>query len=205
MDYRDCFLMPPNETEHAIRALIAAAQAHSEHQRTLAARYLQAADCAAMRKWVSSVQGRYDPLVHGPGPTSANKSIPASQRDPIRMPPASMKKDMVARDGWQCRFCSLKLMPSQTIKKIIKFYPDTTRWGGAEREKHALLRAMWAQYDHILPHSSGGKTQLDNLVMTCGPCNYGRNSWTLEDCRLNNPLRRKVVGIEWDGLTDAFN
>jgi len=86
-----------------------------------------------------------------------------------------------------------------------KLYPDALPWGKTNDTQHAAFQALGLQYDHLIPHSRGGSTDLSNLVITCAPCNYGRGSYTVEEVGLNNPLLREPigsgpVGSGWDGL-----
>ncbi len=59
---------------------------------------------------------------------------------------------------------------------------------------------MWLQNDHIIPHSRGGHTTLDNMVITCAPCNFGRMEYTLAEVGLADPRDRPPVISDWDGL-----
>lgn len=59
---------------------------------------------------------------------------------------------------------------------------------------------MWLQYDHLLPHARGGDNNLDNIVITCAPCNFGRMNWTLEEVGLIDPRTRQPVHSAWTGL-----
>jgi 5-methylcytosine-specific restriction endonuclease McrA len=59
---------------------------------------------------------------------------------------------------------------------------------------------MWMQFDHILPHSRGGDNTMDNVVVTCAPCNFGRAERTLEEVGLMDPRQRPPEGTSWDGL-----
>jgi 5-methylcytosine-specific restriction endonuclease McrA len=56
------------------------------------------------------------------------------------------------------------------------------------------------QYDHLVPHARGGGNGLDNIVITCGPCNFGRMERTLEEVGLIDPRTRAPVRSSWDGL-----
>jgi len=78
--------------------------------------------------------------------------------------------------------------------------PSIAIWGQRNVDCHAALQAMWAQYDHVLPHAYGGGNDLDNLVVTCAPCNFGRMEYTLEDAGLIDPRTRPPVRSSWDGL-----
>ena len=71
----------------------------------------------------------------------------------------------------------------------------------AKQEKDLLLAlAMWAQYDHILPYARGGTSNLDNIVVACAPCNFGRMNYTLEEVGLTDPRLREPVRSTWGGL-----
>ncbi|WP_370245679.1 HNH endonuclease [Acidipila sp. EB88] len=59
---------------------------------------------------------------------------------------------------------------------------------------------MWAQYDHVLPHARGGDTSLDNLLLTCAPCNFGRMNSTLDEVGIQDPRLRAIRPSTWDGL-----
>ncbi len=67
-------------------------------------------------------------------------------------------------------------------------------------EQHAALQCMWLQFDHILPHSRGGTNDLENIVVTCAPCNFGRMDNLLSELRLNDPRDRGFEKTHWDGL-----
>ena len=59
---------------------------------------------------------------------------------------------------------------------------------------------MWMQFDHILPHARGGDNSIENMVITCAPCNFGRMKYTLAEMGLADPRMRPVEKIDWDGL-----
>jgi 5-methylcytosine-specific restriction endonuclease McrA len=69
---------------------------------------------------------------------------------------------------------------------------------------HAGVMAMTACFDHLLPYSRGGATDLDNVILCCWPCNNGRGSLTLAEVGLIDPRERAPApgpGWEaWDGL-----
>ncbi len=81
-----------------------------------------------------------------------------------------------------------------------KAYPKELRWGTTNPEQHAAFQCMWLQYDHILPHSRGGDNSLENMIITCAPCNYGRSEYTLEEVGLIDPRTVPVQHTVWDGL-----
>jgi 5-methylcytosine-specific restriction endonuclease McrA len=73
-------------------------------------------------------------------------------------------------------------------------------WGRTNMTQHAAFQAMWAQYDHVLPYARGGNSTLDNMIVTCAPCNFGRMNYILEEVGLADPRGREPIGSKWDGL-----
>jgi len=59
---------------------------------------------------------------------------------------------------------------------------------------------MWAQFDHAVPYTRGGSNEMDNLVVTRTPCNFGRMQYTVEEVGLVDPRTRDPVRSMWDGL-----
>ena len=84
--------------------------------------------------------------------------------------------------------------------RLISLFPELLRWMNTNGTKHRMLQIMDAQYDHVVPHARGGETSLENLLLTCAPCNYGRNGFTLGEMRLVDPRTRILIPSEWDGL-----
>jgi hypothetical protein len=83
---------------------------------------------------------------------------------------------------------------------VASLYPEAVPWGRKNSEQHAAFQAMWAQYDHVLPHAKGGTNDLSNVVITCAPCNFGRMEFTLEEVGLIDPRSRSPKTTQWDGL-----
>lgn len=79
-------------------------------------------------------------------------------------------------------------------------YPESLPWGGTNPEQHAAFQCMWLQFDHILPHARGGDNSVNNVVVTCAPCNYGRSSKVLCEVGLIDPRGLPVHTTSWDGL-----
>lgn len=51
------------------------------------------------------------------------------------------RQNVLARDRWKCQYC------------------------GEQKRTHELT------FDHVLPRSRGGRTEWENIVMACEPCN----------------------------------
>ena len=116
------------------------------------------------------------------------------------MPNASDKRMLHLRDGYHCRFCSIPVIRKEIREALRILYPSAIRWGSTNGSQHAAFQAMWAQYDHVIPHALGGDNGLDNLVVTCAPCNFGRMNHSLEEVSISDPRKRAPLSSHWDGL-----
>ena len=132
--------------------------------------------------------------------SSGTPSLASEYRVAARMPNAQERCQLHARDGFHCRFCGIPVIRAEVRERIQRAYPQALRWGKRNVERHAAFFALWAQYDHLLPHAHGGGNELSNIVVTCAACNYGRGGYTLAEVGLAHPLERPPVRSAWDGL-----
>ena len=166
---------------------------------------IKQADMQIVWDWTDSICGPEEPTVHRRRPVKgAPKTLDESERDPKRKPSKQEELALIKRDGHQCRFCGIPVIHKKIRVTMRKHYPDELRWGDFKREQHAAFQCMLMQFDHIVPHSRGGRTDPDNLVVTCAPCNYGRIfggiACTIEETGLIDPRTRPVKRTNWDGL-----
>lgn len=75
---------------------------------------------------------------------------------------ASLTRQVIERDGWICSYCDLDISKSDV--------------------RHAI--------DHVFPLSKGGTNELDNLCMSCQPCNSSKGD--------------KILDEEWSPPNDDF-
>ena len=193
---RNCFRDPIAEIYDAARYLDAAVSAHLESEFDLAKDLFSRTNSEAIWNWTDSIWGANSPYVH----VQKLESKTEGRRDKERMPTAEQKAQLHQRDGFHCRFCGLPVVRPEVRKKICAAYPSQVPWGRTNKSQHAALQAMWAQYDHVVPHSHRGKNDLDNLVVTCAACNFGKMSYTLEELSLSDPRDRPPIQSLWDGL-----
>lgn len=203
---RRCMMEPIDEVWAAARLLHDAADAHFTGDRSAAARLIREADNPVIWALATRIMSEIDQDIQRKREISdAPPLIPESLR-PQSKPKEEIKNAVRTRDGHFCRFCGIPVVDPIAWSRIRKLYPEA-RWGSRDRERHAAVFYMWLQYDHVLPNSRGGPTTLDNLIITCGPCNFGRNHFTLEQVGLINPRTLPAHsrrGMEvWDGL-DRF-
>ena len=154
-----------------------------------------------VRDWVESLWGSTSVQIHrfrkveGAPPT-----LDGNDRDPKKKPERKLQQSIIHRDGYRCRFCGIPVIHDKIRNAMRRHYGDALPWGRTNTGQHAAFQCLWLQFDHVLPHSRGGPTDFDNLIITCGPCNFGRSDWTLEEVGLIDPRARPVTRTDWDGL-----
>jgi 5-methylcytosine-specific restriction endonuclease McrA len=197
---RTCFRTPIPELDEAARVLGVAVDAHMEGDAATAARLIRQTDRPVIREWLESIWGANSPYVTYREVTGSAPVLSKDERVKARMPSTDEKRRLHRRDGFHCRFCGLPVIRSAVRAKIASVYPDELRWGRTNLTQHAAFQAMWAQYDHVVPHARGGSNDLDNLVVTCAACNFGRMNYLLAEVGLSDPRSREPIRSNWDGL-----
>lgn len=196
---RDCFADPIPEIFEAANLLNYAVSAHERGDEARAAILLRAADMSIIGEWL-------DPIWSAPHRQVVRE--PAADLPPVLLKPDRhkprdatdpMKRILVARDGHHCRLCGIPLVRAAIRKLLTSHYPDAARWTGQKAsQQHRGLQVLWLQYDHVVVHSRGGETTLENLVVTCPACNYGRDRYMMCEVGLRDP-RTAIRRPSWDG------
>ena len=194
---RRCLREPVAEIFDAAKYLDDAVSAHLEGRRDVADELIRRANMPAIREWVESIWGKNTGFL----PKGASVgSIAKHLRVKERMPTPAQKAELLRRDGYHCRFCGIPVIRTEIRKRIHAVYPEALPWGRKNIEQHAAFQAMCVQYDHLVRHASSGTNDLENIVITCGPCNFGRVHYSLEEVGLIDPRTRGPVRSNWDGL-----
>lgn len=204
---RDCFRDPIPEIFEAAAILADAASAHLRGDRGTADELLRAADMPIIGEWLDTIwmgqNNAYRAIRKVSGlPEVLLKADRAKPRDAT----PTMKKALVARDGFHCRLCGIPLIRAGVRRALNRLYPEAARWTGIRaNEQHRGLQVMWLQYDHVVVHSRGGETSMENLVVTCPACNYGRDRYMMSEVGLRDPRSHPRLPswngwYHWDGL-----
>jgi hypothetical protein len=198
---RRCLREPISEIADAQTLLSEAADAHLAGDSTRAATLIVAADIQAIRDWTDSIWGRHNAnILRVREVPNAPANLPAELRPRPRHPHAALRRRVIARDGYHCRFCGIPVIERGIRVLLRAAYPDALHWGKTNRQQHAAFQCMWLQYDHVLPSGRGGESTFENLVVTCAPCNFGRMERTLDEVGVIAP-RLATSHTDWDGLT----
>jgi HNH endonuclease len=204
---RRCLREPIPEILYAARLLDEAVGAHIAGNAGEAARLIRASDIPAIGQWSDSLWGsranhpdqhhyhRVRKIVDAPS------LLAKDDRLPVRMPNATEQRQIIARYGWNCSFCGIPVVEKRVRTKLTQLYPEDARWGSTVVSQHWALQAMWLQFDHVLPHSRGGSNDIENIVISCAPCNFGRMNYTLDEVGVIDPRTMIIPSRPWDGLT----
>ncbi len=143
--------------------------------------------------------GRFRQMHYGPEPLPVAKP----ELDPVRRV-APYELEVFTRDHYACRYCGVRILPKPVLKRMEAIvgkdtFDVSTR---SNSKRHGIKMAFGGILDHVEPHSRGGRTNPDNLVTSCWPCNYGKSSHTLAELGLQDPRDRPPVSTDWLGLTE---
>jgi len=196
---RRCLLPPIPEFAVAADLLAKAADALLAEELEQCATHLFAADLRPLRDFHYRVAGPASLEIHGQ--TGNPKFTPVPKENRPRMPGAAASMAIMARDGFRCRFCGSRVVIKEAAHVFHHFVPDAARQGPTNETRHFGLGCITASIDHLVPYSRGGTNDEDNLLTACGPCQFGRNVYTLEEVELANPFDFPPVVDDWDGLT----
>ena len=201
MNFKRCFREPIKEILDSARYLDAAVSAHLNGKDRIARELFDLANDQNVWDWTDSVWGKNSNYV------TINKQpkLHTIKKDKARMPDSEMKKLLHERDGYHCRFCGIPVIHADIRKILNTIYPDNVVWGRTNASQHAAFQCMWLQYDHVVPHSAGGKNELENLVITCAACNFGKMEYTVEELGLEDPRNHDPIKSTWDGLERMRN
>jgi 5-methylcytosine-specific restriction endonuclease McrA len=181
--------------------LSAAADAHLNGDTAAATTLFAKADMPAVYNWAWTDWQRPSLNIRVPKPENDLTKLPKSDLDPVRAPTKTTRQAVLARDGYRCRYCGIPVIDADIRKKVHKLYPDAVPWVSSSPEKqHAAFSCFWLQYDHVIPHSHGGRSDEENVVICCALCNFGKLNYTLKQLDIADPRLRPPVPTRWDGL-----
>ncbi len=189
---------PTAEVMESINSLISAVDAHIATDYALAASLFDKANCPITWKWLNDAWANSRRNIINSSSAYEGKVIPKTERD--KPPSASIKKEVLARDGYRCRYCGLPVVLADIRKIAHQLYPAQVPWGRKNTEQHSGFQVTWLQFEHVIPRSQGGHSSLDNLVVSCALCNFAKGQYLLEQLDLEHPLLREPVNTQFDGL-----
>jgi 5-methylcytosine-specific restriction endonuclease McrA len=199
-DLRHCNKAPIREIFDAWQTLSQAVDAHLAGDTGRAMALLGEANSPAVCAWTNPTWGRPRLNVRHWHPSNDTRVVPSESRHSLRHPTDAVKQAALTRDGFRCRYCGIPVIHAEIRKLAHRLYPDAVPWGRNLDEQHAAFQCMWLQFDHVVPHSHGGPSTLDNIVVTCALCNYGKDCYTLAQLGLTDPRTRPPEPGVWDGL-----
>lgn len=190
---------PIPEIFEAYYLLSAAADAHLHGQFEAAASLFARANIPAVYDWAWAEWQKPRLNIRVPKPENDTRKVPKSEKDKdLRV---AQKRLILARDGFRCRYCGIPVIDSDIRKLMHKLYPDQVPWtDNRPEQQHSGFSSMWLQYEHIVPLSHGGRSDENNVVISCALCNFGKDVSTLKQLDIADPRLRPPVPAPWDGL-----
>ncbi len=195
-----CLREPISEIFEAARLLDAAVTLHIQGKSSLAEELIKAADLPEIREWTESLWGKGSPYVTFREVHNTPPKLPKADRIAVRMPGTKEKQALHIRDGFHCRFCKIPVIRKEVRQIFHDLYPNALQWGRKNLEQHAAFQAMWLQYDHVIPHARGGNNNINNVIITCAPCNFARMDFLVEEVGVEMPNLTTKPTSSWDGL-----
>ncbi|MGC1261570.1 MAG: HNH endonuclease [Jannaschia helgolandensis] len=205
---RRCLREPIPELFQAAFLLEEAVNAHLAGDRAHAQERLIATNTAEIRAYVGSLwhsRKKYPQQVHYFRLRNVATLPERKPKSPDRSPTAAQKREVVTRDGYVCRYCGIPTIPVEVRDALRMAYPDELPWPRIDAIQHSAFQALWLQYDHVIPHSYGGDNDVQNIVVSCGGCNFGKNAFHLLELGLEDPRSRPPLRSSWNGLIQILS
>lgn len=197
---RNCLREPIKEIFEAAVLLGEAMEASRAGNRALAIKCIESANMPMVRDWTESIWGKQTPYVRPANVENLPPLVISEGRVVARMPDISQQRILLDRDGYCCRYCGIPLIRKEVRERVRLLFPEIGIWGRTNVSQHAAFQAMWLQFDHVMPHSRGGTNELENIVVGCAPCNFGKMNFCLEELELADPRLRPPQKQKWSGL-----
>jgi hypothetical protein len=141
---RRCLLEPIQEIFDAAQLLDAAADAHIASEAHLATDLIVKADIPAIAAWTNSIWGTRSANIHRFRPMLAPPPLLSKKERPLpRMPELVIKREVVKRDGYHCRFCGIPVIDEKVRRVLHGAYPNALRWGPTNAGQHSAFQCMW--------------------------------------------------------------
>lgn len=115
--------------------------------------------------------------------------------------PRTVKLVVAKRDGWRCRYCGLRVISAPVLKSLEVRFPALLPLAQRAVDEHPAHRVLRCTQDHVVAQAASGSNAPDNLVTSCGACNFQKGDCSLDELSLRHPLSRDPLLEGWDGLS----
>jgi hypothetical protein len=178
-------LPKPAEFDSYLDRFVAACHAAATGDVDTAAEFFRRIHDDELREWyVEHAQNAGGFRFRGLGERSLNHV--ADELDPNKNL-ASFSASLYERDAFHCRYCESRVLPKAVFQRLAQRVPTFTL-GRTNAARPGIYLVYCATLDHVVPHQAGGRTDADNLVTSCWPCNYGKYKYSLAQLGMDSPF-----------------
>ena len=198
-------LLPPTWFSNEVTKLTEAVRAAAAGDLEKAKAQLALVRSDDLRKWVAD-HGEHTGYLRAKHFAKKSKNTNESVVDRSRQASSLQEKLVYKRDGYRCRYCSSRLIPGIVLKAFSRVIGgDSFGITGTRQQHHGAAVSIRACADHVVPHARGGRTNVENLVTACWPCNFAKAGYAVEEIGIQDPrLRPPQPSDDWDGLMSLF-
>jgi len=200
-----CILPPPAFLDAQMGAIESGARLAIAGQIQDAVAALRTIPSQEMRAWWRHVEqaARARAKILGHLPTKPRSALHLGVRRNRATTPAGLKSQVFQRDNYRCCYCGARVLAPSFLHALDKVVGQIdmrfVNNKGAKIEHGAVV--LFAVEDHVVPDAAGGATSLENLVTSCGPCNYAKMRTDLVALGVVAPGQlARPVPLPWDGL-----
>lgn len=101
--------------------------------------------------------------------------------------------ELFQSDAYRCRYCGIPIIGDR--KHFLDLaervnVPELVA-GRSNEDRHGLYLMFRGSHDHIKPLALGGTNDIDNLLTSCWPCQFGKYHYSLDELGLEIDVQRK--------------
>jgi len=121
--------------------------------------------------------------------------------------PTALERPIIERDGYRCRYCGIRVIHADDFRAIARRLEMPTLVSGrGNLGRHPLRLLAQSTFDHVVPVTREGRNDETNLVTACWSCNFGKDSYTLEELGIHRLIVASSPPVPqpgWNGLRNA--
>lgn len=120
-----------------------------------------------------------------------------------RLRDENLRAQVFIRDRFRCTCCGGRAVPRSILVAIHDLFPEQVPYDAhyTRGKIHPVFWALAPEADHVVAHSRGGLTTIENLTTLHAACNTRKSDSIAADMTLLQPI---LATGDWDGLTSFY-